>query len=62
MQQLWHTSEILLGGLREDAPSLPGGGRLGSRVCHGRVVLDPGHNPSKFKFVMFIPPYHDPYV
>ena len=27
-----------------------------------QLVVDPGHNPSKFKFVMFIPLYHDPYV
>ena len=37
---------------------------LGAYIHQGMkwTELDPGHNHSKFKFVMFIPPYHDPYV
>ena len=27
-----------------------------------RALVDPGHNPIKFKFDMCSPPYHDPYI
>jgi hypothetical protein len=25
-------------------------------------IVDPGHNPNKFKFDTATPPYHDPYI